>query len=76
MEDILSVVANSLHDKTPHPTQETTTVPEHKSTSSQIAVEVYEEVEQETWEYDTNQMEFDDTGEGAGVEGDLDVDDD
>jgi len=29
-----------------------------------------------TWEYDANEIVFDDTGEGAGVEGDLDMDDD
>ncbi|KAI0931024.1 hypothetical protein AcW1_007111 [Taiwanofungus camphoratus] len=28
-----------------------------------------------TWEYDANEIIFDDAGEGAGVEGDLDVDD-
>ncbi|KAI0671150.1 HRDC-like protein [Trametes maxima] len=30
----------------------------------------------EHWEYDANEVVFDDTGEGAGIEGDLDVDDD
>ncbi|GBE85097.1 HRDC-like protein [Sparassis latifolia] len=29
-----------------------------------------------TWDYDENEMLFDDTGEGHGVEGDLDVEDD
>lgn len=29
-----------------------------------------------TWEYDANEIVFDDTGDGAGVEGDLDVEDD
>jgi len=28
------------------------------------------------WDYDASEMVFDDTGEGAGVEGDLDVEDD
>ncbi|KAI0763527.1 HRDC-like protein [Trametes elegans] len=28
------------------------------------------------WDYDANEVVFDDTGEGAGIEGDLDVDDD
>jgi len=75
MEDILSVVTNSLHDKAPQPSHATIAVPEQNGTRSEIAV-VYEEAEQETWEYDANQMEFDDAGEGVGVEGDLDVDDD
>lgn len=51
----------------------TIAVPEHRG---EIALEVYEEAEQQIWEYDANQMDFDDTGEGAGVEGDLDIDDD
>ncbi|OAX40437.1 hypothetical protein K503DRAFT_855357 [Rhizopogon vinicolor AM-OR11-026] len=76
MEDLLAVVTKSLHDRAPQHRHETIAVPERRNTRSEIAPEVYEEVEQETWEYDANQMEFDDTGEGAGVEGDLDVDDD
>lgn len=28
------------------------------------------------WDHDANEMVFDDTGEGMGVEGDLDVEDD
>ncbi|KAI0345618.1 hypothetical protein BDW22DRAFT_1426287 [Trametopsis cervina] len=30
----------------------------------------------EGWEHDANEIVFDDTGEGAGIEGDLDMDDD
>ncbi|CCM03739.1 uncharacterized protein FIBRA_05885 [Fibroporia radiculosa] len=33
-------------------------------------------MEDGAWEYDPNEMLFDDTGEGAGIEGDLDVEDD
>lgn len=40
-------------------------------------MEMQEYVEEDgAWEYDANEMVFDDTGEGAGVEGDLDVEDD
>ncbi|KAF9241101.1 hypothetical protein BU15DRAFT_87338 [Melanogaster broomeanus] len=39
-------------------------------------VEVYNEVEQEVWEQDTEDIVFDDTGEGIGVEGDLDMEED
>ena len=28
------------------------------------------------WEHDANEVVFDDMGEGAGIEGDLDIDDD
>jgi len=75
MEDLLALVTKSLHDRADKPTHDTMTiaVPEHRG---DIAPEVYEEAEQEIWEYDANQMDFDDTGEGVGVEGDLDVDDD
>lgn len=38
-------------------------------------MEMQEYIEEDgTWEYDANEIVFDDTGEGAGVEGDLDVD--
>jgi len=77
VDDLLAVVIQSLHDQAPRPSRETILAPENKSTRSDTAVlEVYEEAEQETWGYDASQMEFDDMGEGVGIEGDLDVDDD
>ncbi|KAG1737920.1 HRDC-like protein [Suillus occidentalis] len=76
MDDLLAVVSKSLHESAPERPTETMDVPERKQAHGEVAVEVYEETEQETWEYDANAMEFDDMGEGAGVEGDLDVDDD
>lgn len=40
-------------------------------------MEMQEYVEEDgTWEYDANEVVFDDAGEGAGVEGDLDIEDD
>lgn len=76
MDDLLAVVSKSLHESAPERPTEIIDVPESKQAHGEVAVEVYEETEQETWEYDANAMEFDDMGEGAGVEGDLDVDDD
>ncbi|KAG2131787.1 HRDC-like protein [Suillus clintonianus] len=76
MDDLLAVVSNSLHESAPRHSNGTMTVPEVKRTRGEAVVEVYEEADQETWEYDANAMEFDDAGEGVGVEGDLDVDDD
>ncbi|KAG2340207.1 hypothetical protein BDR05DRAFT_938154 [Suillus weaverae] len=76
MDDLLVAVSKSLHESAPAHPNGTMAVPEDKQTRSEVAVEVYEEADQETWEYDANAMEFDDMGEGAGVEGDLDVDDD
>ena len=37
--------------------------------------ENYQE-EAEQWEQDANEIVFDDTGEGVGIEGDLDMEDD
>ncbi|KAG1885223.1 hypothetical protein F4604DRAFT_1878604 [Suillus subluteus] len=76
MNDLLVAVSKSLHESAPGHPNATMAVPEDKGTLGEDAVEVYEEAEQETWEFDANAMEFDDMGEGAGVEGDLDVDDD
>ncbi|KAG2034532.1 RNA polymerase Rpb4-domain-containing protein [Suillus americanus] len=78
MNDLIVVVSKSLNENAPgHPTGTMAVpVPEDKGTIGEDAVEVYEEADQDTWEYDANAMEFDDMGEGAGVEGDLDVDDD
>lgn len=76
MEDLLAAVSKSLNEKAPEHPNGTVVAPEVKQTRDEDAVEVYEGADQETWEYDANAMEFDDTGEGAGVEGDLDVDDD
>jgi len=76
MEDLLAVVAKSLHDeRATQPSKRTTAVLEDKGTHNEVTVEVYEG-EQDAWRYDANEMEFDDMGEGAGVEGDLDVEDD
>ncbi|KAG2051622.1 hypothetical protein BDR06DRAFT_958902 [Suillus hirtellus] len=76
MEDLLAAVSKSLNERPPEHPNGTVVVPEVKQTHDEGAVEVYEEADQEAWGYDANAMEFDDTGEGAGVEGDLDVDDD
>ncbi|KAG2365090.1 RNA polymerase Rpb4-domain-containing protein [Suillus spraguei] len=76
MNDLLTAVSKSLHESAPGRLNGTIAAPEDKQTRGEAAVEVYEEADQETWEYDANTMEFDDMGEGAGVEGDLDIDDD
>ncbi|KAG1822690.1 RNA polymerase Rpb4-domain-containing protein [Suillus subaureus] len=76
MNDLLVVVSKSLQESAPGHPNGTTAVPEDKGTLGEDAVEVYEEADQETWGYDANAMEFDDMGEGVGVEGDLDIDDD
>ncbi|KAI6046371.1 RNA polymerase Rpb4-domain-containing protein [Pisolithus marmoratus] len=73
MDHILSVVSRSLQgnkDPPPPPPMYNTTVLE----SMAQHVEVYQE-EEGQWEHDANNLEFDDFGEGVGVEGDLDMED-
>jgi hypothetical protein len=85
MGDILSVVQASLATPPPPPT--TTDMPESEPES---VVQIFVEEEQ-NWDddkddhvvvddveqvLDPNDVVFDDMGEGAGVEGDLDMDDD
>ncbi len=75
MEEVLDVVRSSL--SAPPPTS--TTVP-------QPLLEIVDETPAEThddmdadaplWEHDANEIEYVDAGEGAGIEGDLDVEDD
>lgn len=69
MDKVLDVVRNSLSEDA---MQVETTTPTNGE------VEVYEErlflEEDEPWDQDANDVEFDDIGEGAGVEGDLEAD--
>ncbi len=53
---------------------------EHQQTM-QVDNVVYSEYQEDYqgdnhWDYDANEVVFDDAGEGAGIEGDLDVEDD
>jgi hypothetical protein len=82
MEDILTVVRASLQASPPTP--QTTNPNSMPPSSSALDIpqqqEVFMESEQPWGEeehmYDANEVFFDDMGEGAGVEGDLDVEDD
>lgn len=69
MEDILQVVRTSL--------ESAPVVPIAGPSSSRTA-QVLAEPEQDVWDVgeDASEMMFDDTGEGAGVEGDLDMEED
>lgn len=71
MEDILEVVRASCADKS---AIDLPTVP----TSVFVAEQMHVEEQEEPWDAqaDENGEFFDDTGEGAGVEGDLDMEDD
>jgi hypothetical protein len=76
MDDILSVVRASLANPPP-PTGAAAATATSKS-PTQIVVE-----EEQSWDdndienmFDPSEVLFDDTGEGAGVEGDLDMEDD
>jgi hypothetical protein len=68
MDNVLAVVRNSLSD---HAMRiDHTTVP-----VAGEGIELYEERlfldDNQTWEYDANDVVFDDTGEGAGIDSDL-----
>ncbi|KAI0783421.1 HRDC-like protein [Abortiporus biennis] len=68
LDDILTAVRESLTN---------TPVAERSTEENAVEEIVYQAGEAEDYEgWDANDMVFDDTGEGAGVEGDLDVDDD
>ena len=80
MEDILSVVRASLEPSSSHlnpPEISTTSVPAQGD--QQVFVQ-----EEQSWDnvddveqvFDPSEVLFDDTGEGVGVEGDLDMEDD
>ncbi len=74
MDEILSTVRSSLTESKPataNQSQDMQVDPEQETPGAELYVE-----DAEGWEYDANVIVFDDTGEGAGVEGDLDVDDD
>lgn len=72
MDEILGIVSKSLSATT------STTSPQSAFLNNEptniVTVDVYQ-VEQE-WEHDTEDVEFDDLGEGVGLEGDLDIEDD
>ncbi|KAI0629977.1 HRDC-like protein [Trametes polyzona] len=79
MEDILNTVKSSLAE--PAATVNGTSGGEDASHSMQVETTYTEYAEEytqdaEQWDYDANEVVFDDTGEGAGIEGDLDVEDD
>ncbi|EGN98183.1 hypothetical protein SERLA73DRAFT_74412 [Serpula lacrymans var. lacrymans S7.3] len=74
MDDILSAVRRSLNAPYASPGL---SYSERSHPPAAGEAEVYREEEQGWGEevYDANEVIFDDTGEGAGVEGDLDMDD-
>ncbi|CAL1713585.1 unnamed protein product [Somion occarium] len=72
MQDILSTVRASLIEAVS--SAEPTHAPAEVGFYQEPVQAVYQEAE--TWEYDANEIVFEDNGEGAGVEGDLDIDED
>ncbi|KAI0365310.1 hypothetical protein BV20DRAFT_1056493 [Pilatotrama ljubarskyi] len=79
MGDILNAVKSSLSEPAPAvngtSSGETSAGSMHvESTYTEYAEDYTQGAEQ--WVYDANEVVFDDTGEGAGIEGDLDVEDD
>ena len=78
MDDILNTVKSSLH--TSASALNGTSSGDQRSQDMQVDSVVYSEYqdgyEDQQWDYDANEVVFDDTGEGVGIEGDLDVEDD
>lgn len=77
MDEILGVVRSSL--------SEPAIQPQNQAQGAGQGAETYQggytytetgEAYAEEWDYEANEQVFDDTGEGAGVEGDLDMDED
>ena len=79
MDEILNAVKGTLRE--PAPAVNGTSNGVEPSQAMQVDAAVYSEYQEDyheegQWDYDANDVVFDDTGEGAGIEGDLDVDDD
>ena len=80
MEDVLEVVRSSL--SAPPPSSASATEP---PLAAQSMLEIVDEtpamphddmdLDAPLWEHDDNEIEYIDAGEGVGIEGDLDVDD-
>lgn len=76
MDDILALVRTSLGAPTPSLNETQDTQPQYQS-MDEMDIEGQDEwITYVDPENDANNIVFDDTGEGMGVEGDLDMDDD
>lgn len=75
MDDILSTVRSSLSDPAVQVQEEARHGAEEMAEAYTYTYTENDDAYAEQWGYDPNEQVFDDTGEGAGVEGDLDVDD-
>ncbi|KZT12174.1 uncharacterized protein LAESUDRAFT_754661 [Laetiporus sulphureus 93-53] len=81
MDDILTTVRSSLPDALPIATNDAEDGANANATENvQLTYSVVESQEYTEedgmWDYDANEILFDETGEGVGVEGDLDVEED
>ena len=84
MEEVLGVVRSSL-TAPPPASSPTTALDTELVLPTQLPLEIVDEtpatahddmdLDAPLWEHDANEDEYVDTGEGAGIEGDLDVDD-
>ena len=79
MDSILDSVKASLQE--PAAGRNTTgavegQVPVHDMQIDAVVYSEYQDFDEQQWDYDANDVVFDDHGEGVGIEGDLDVDDD
>ena len=76
MEDILDVVKESLREQAANSTVNGNTAAHDMQAEPVVFSEYQQEYGVDQWDYDANEVVFDDHGEGVGIECDLDVDDD
>ncbi|KAI1788845.1 RNA polymerase Rpb4-domain-containing protein [Ganoderma leucocontextum] len=79
MENILNTVKESLHKRaaaTANGTSNGAQSAQEIQASAVVYSEYQEDYQDGQWDYAANEVVFDDTGEGAGIEGDLDLEED
>ena len=77
MDEILDIVRSSLSEPAAQPQTVAQGADQGAGTyQGDYTYTGTEGVYAEDWDYEANEQVFDDTGEGMGVEGDLDVDED
>ncbi len=79
MEDILNAVKESLRDRAAAANGTASGAqPAQAIHADAVVYSEYQEDYQDEghWDYNANEVVFDDVGEGAGIEGDLDVEED
>ena len=75
MEEVLSIVRSSLSEP-PRGLMESQETTQGRQPEHLFFPELQGDEDDAQWEHDVNDVQFVDEGEGAGVEGDLDMEED